>query len=594
MNLFSQRHFYFFLSLAPAIFFYFFLLKFGINAPFADDWSAINGFIIRFFHGDDSLLEKIALLASQCNEHREGYLSIVSLIQYAISGQINYMTLNLIGAGATLGVHVLLNGYLHRYQLPHWWIIPLAFIWYNAAYFHNVFWPVCALQHNSIVFFILCVFYVLDGKGKQSTQFAWAILLAFIAVFTSGNGFLLFAAALPILKNYRWTYWLIWSLAGIAFFSLYMWGYQHPYQRGHLTDNLHMLGSIVQIFFVYLGSFVGVLFSSSSEFRIQLSQGLGITVFLGWGVFVLRHIYQIIRQKSSLDLLLSIQLFILATALIYAVGRANLPIEYVFESRYAINSTLFLMSLCLMTWHAFPAIKSWRAWGFVGFSILYFTLSYWNNLLAVINFTSAQSAAIIKHSIQHREHYYFRDSLGQKADLGAPDLKELAQLAGPIVDFTAELPASVKYANDVVSLTFKKGFFALDVREAKLEKDFQADVASLHKTPKGKDVLKFSLEKNGLTYSGEKTRVRMSYGSDGMYAIFENAKKENWVFSLYFMELDRARQIKFHDAIYVRKAEGILPFIYLPDGDYRVKIMRVEDNQTSLVGILPHIPVRGM
>ncbi|MHA8064762.1 hypothetical protein [Aquirufa aurantiipilula] len=594
MNLFSQRHFYFFLSLAPAIFFYFFLLKFGINAPFADDWSAINGFIIRFFHGDDSLLEKIALLASQCNEHREGYLSIVSLIQYAISGQINYMTLNLIGAGATLGVHVLLNGYLHRYQLPHWWIIPLAFIWYNAAYFHNVFWPVCALQHNSIVFFILCVFYVLDGKGKQSTQFAWAILLAFIAVFTSGNGFLLFAAALPILKNYRWTYWLIWSMAGTAFFSLYMWGYQHPYQRGHLTDNLHMLGSIVQIFFVYLGSFVGVFFSSSSEFRIQLSQGLGITVFLGWGVFVLRHIYQIIRQKSSLDLLLSIQLFILATALIYAVGRANLPIEYVFESRYAINSTLFLMSLCLMTWHAFPAIKSWRAWGFVGFSILYFTLSYWNNLLAVINFTSAQSAAIIKHSIQHREHYYFRDSLGQKADLGAPDLKELAQLAGPIVDFTAELPASVKYANDVVSLTFKKGFFALDGREAKLEKDFQADVASLPQAPQGKDVLKFSLEKNGLTYSGEKTRVRMSHGSDGMYAIFENAKKENWVFSLYFMELDRARQIKFHDAIYVRKAEGILPFIYLPDGDYRVKIMRVEDNQTSLVGILPHIPVRGM
>ncbi|MDF0693211.1 hypothetical protein [Aquirufa ecclesiirivi] len=594
MNLFSQRHFYFLLSLAPAIFFYFFLLKFGINAPFADDWSAINGFIIRFFHGNDNLTEKIALLASQCNEHREGYLSIVSLIQYAISGQINYMTLNLIGAGATLGVHVLLNGYLHRYQLPHWWVIPLAFIWYNAAYFHNIFWPVCALQHNSIVFFILSVFYVLDGKGKQSTQFIWAIFLAFIAVFTSGNGFLLFVAAFPILKNYRWTYWIIWSVAGVAFFSLYMLGYQHPFQRGHLTDNLHMVGSIVHIFFVYLGSFVGVFFSTSSEFRVELSLGIGMAVFGAWMIFVFKHIYQIIRRKSSLDVLMAIQLFILATACIYAVGRANLPIEFVFESRYAINSTLFLMSLCLMLWHAFPSIKTWRAWGFVAFSILYFTLSYWNNLLAVINFTSAQSAAIIKHSMQHREHYYFKDSLGQKADLGAPTLKKLAQLGGPIVDFTAELPSSVKYANDVVSLTFKNGFYTLDQHEAKLEKDFQTDVASIPKAPHGKDLLKFSLEKNGLRYSGEKTRARMSHGSDGMYVVFENAKKENWVFSLYFEELDRARQIKFHDAIYVRKVSGITPFIYLPDGDYRVKIMRVEDNQTRLVGVLAHIPVKGM
>ncbi len=594
MNLFSQRYFYFFLSLAPAIFFYFFLQKYGINTPFADDWSAINGFIIRFFHGQDSFIDKIALLASQCNEHREGYLSIVSLIQYSITGQIDYMTLNIIGAGATLGVHVILNAYLQRYQLPHWWILPLAFIWYNAAYFHNVFWPVCALQHNSIVFFILAVFFVLDGKGQPKTQFTLAIILAFIAVFTSGNGFLLFVAAFPILKNYSPSYWLFWIIGGIAFFSLYMWGYQHPYQRGHLTDNLHLIGAITQTFFVYLGSFIGVFFSTSSELRVQLSLVVGMLVFGAWVLFVFRHIYQLIRQKSSLDFILSIQLFILATAFIYSIGRANLPIEFVFESRYAINSTLFLMSLCLMIWHVFPNIKSWKAGAFVTFSMLYFGMSYWNNLLAVVNFTSAQSAAIIKHSIQHREHYYFKDSLGRKADLGAPNLQELAQLGGPIVDFTAELPASVKYANDVVSLTFKKGFFALDTREAKLEKDFQADIPSLTKAPKGSDLLQFTLEKNGLRYFGEKTRVKMSHGSDGMYVVFENAQKEHWVFSLYFMELDRARQIKMHDAIYVRKAAGFLPFIYLPDGDYRVKVFRVEGNQTSLVGLLPHIPVKGM
>ncbi|RXK50688.1 hypothetical protein [Aquirufa rosea] len=594
MNLFRQRYFYFFLSLAPAIFFYLFLLKFGINAPFADDWSAINGFIIRFFYGNDTWLDKIALLVSQCNEHREGYLSIVSLIQYFITGQIDYMTLNLVGAGATLGVHFILQAYLHRYQLPQWWIIPLAFIWYNVAYFHNVFWPVCALQHNSIVFFILIVFYVLDGKGNAKTQFITALILAFIAVFTSGNGFLLFAAAIPMLKNYAKMYWLIWVISGVAFFGLYMWGYQHPYQRGHLSDNLHLVGAIIQTFLVYLGSFVGVFFSTTSELRIQVSMGLGAVALLAWMIFVLRNTYQLIRQKSSFDFIIAIQLFILATALIYSIGRANLPIEFVFESRYAINSTLFLISLCLLYWHTFSLNKSWNVWLILAFSMLYFGLSYWNNLLAVVNFTTAESAAIIKHSIQRREHYYFVDSLGKKSDLGAPKGVSLSQLSGPIVDFTAELPSSVAYVNDVVSLTFAHGFYQLGPREAHLEKEFQKDVQVKTSLSTGKDLLQFKLEKNGLRYHGEKTHVKVSHGSDGIYVVFENAEKKCWVFNLYFMELDRARQLKYHDAIYVRHAEGYLPFIYLPDGNYRLKIYRVENNQVSAMGSFTNIPVKGM
>jgi hypothetical protein len=72
----------FLISLIPCIFFYSFILHFGINAPFADDWSVINGMVIRFFSGPENWMEKFLLLFSQSNEHRLFYTSMVSVIHY--------------------------------------------------------------------------------------------------------------------------------------------------------------------------------------------------------------------------------------------------------------------------------------------------------------------------------------------------------------------------------------------------------------------------------------------------------------------------------------------------------------------------------
>ena len=95
---------YFLVALLPCIFYYGFYFKFGINAPFADDWSVIVGLVIHFFHSQEGWLDKFLLLFAQCNEHRELFLSIVTVAQFAIWGHVNFFYLNLIGGLSSLGI----------------------------------------------------------------------------------------------------------------------------------------------------------------------------------------------------------------------------------------------------------------------------------------------------------------------------------------------------------------------------------------------------------------------------------------------------------------------------------------------------------
>ena len=130
---------YLLVALIPCVFYYGFYFKYGINAPFADDWSVIVGLVIHFFYAQESFLDKFLLLFAQCNEHRELFLSIISVTQFAILGHINFFYLNLIGGLSSLGILIILYKILKRYQHPEWLIIPISFTLFNLSYFHNLF-----------------------------------------------------------------------------------------------------------------------------------------------------------------------------------------------------------------------------------------------------------------------------------------------------------------------------------------------------------------------------------------------------------------------------------------------------------------------
>jgi hypothetical protein len=270
-----------------------------------------------------------------------------------------------------------------------------------------------------------------------------------------------------------------------------------------------------------------------------------------------------------------------------------MAISNVFESRYAINTTLILLLFILFFDKV--AYKRYKI-AIVGFITSFFFFSYINHLVDLVNFTNMVSGSAIKHSIQKREHYFFKNATQNKIDLSKPTLLNLDQLGKPIVNFTAILPSSVKYVNDAISLTFTHKIFSLDADVVNVSKWIQKNKYDTLKCESKFNVgeFEFEIHPSHFSYSGSKVKGRILNGADGYYLVFENSQHQNWVFNMYWHEIDRRRQLTHWDGIYLRNLSGTIPFIYLPDDRYVAKIFRVEDGKPILVGVTPNIQVNGM
>ena len=587
-----KNHKFFAIALLPALIFYLFFFKFGVNAPYADDISAVNAMVIRFFNGQDTWWDKLLLLFSQCNEHRLFYLSAVAVIQFAIMGEINFLVLDLIGGLASFGILLVFYRMILKYNYPLWLIIPISFFLFNLSYFQNIFWTVCALQHNTLPFMILLVIIVLSGKVETSSFF-WSLFFAFFAVFTSGNGFLIFIAALPLLWRYSSKYVVFWLLSGVACFLLYMSDYEHPYQRGNLLENAFQIKAILGTFFVYLGSFSSVFFFGMHPMRTNISFVLGLVMFLSILVIYWKNRSQLLKENTPYLTLSTIFLFVFGTVGLYSLARANEAIESVYESRYAINTTIFLIAFVLLispTKNSFIKLK----WSLFLISGAFFISSYLSRLVAVVNFSNELAAGVFSGKNLKRGYYFYRDSSGNKVDLTVPTVLELSQLPKPIVNITAQLPASLKYFNDVIYLSAVNPAFQPFSNHYKFI-DRAFDQAILERSgTKSNHILQIWSSKDGFRYFGKGISARITSGEDGVFAVLVNQNQKKWVFNLFWSELNRKKQLTHWDAIYVRNLDGIIPFKYLPDGRYTLKIFKVEGKQITLMGVKNGMQVNGM
>jgi hypothetical protein len=158
-------------------------------------------------------------------------------------------------------------------------IIPIAIIIYNLTYFQNLFWPVSALQHNSIIFLVFLAVFILDAPQKKWSYFLVGSFLVSIAVFSSANGFVILIAGIPIIAIYPKKYWFLWFFLSLFLFILYTINYIHPVQRANILDNLFLADRILISFFVYWGAFLGTFFSGPSILSIASSCIIGVFIF---------------------------------------------------------------------------------------------------------------------------------------------------------------------------------------------------------------------------------------------------------------------------------------------------------------------------
>jgi hypothetical protein len=516
----------------------------------------------------------------------------VAVIQFAIMGEINFLVLDLIGGLASFGILLVFYRMILKFNYPLWLIIPISFFLFNLSYFQNIFWTVCALQHNTLPFMILLVIIVLSGKVEASSFF-WSLFFAFFAVFTSGNGFLIFIAALPLLWRYSSKYVVFWLLSGVACFLLYMSDYEHPYQRGNLLENAFQIKAILGTFFVYLGSFSSVFFFGMHPMRTNISFVLGLVMFLSILVIYWKNRSQLLKENTPYLTLSTIFLFVFGTVGLYSLARANEAIESVYESRYAINTTIFLIAFVLLispTKNSFIKLK----WSLFLISGTFFISSYLSRLVAVVNFSNELAAGVFSGKNLKRGYYFYRDSSGNKVDLTVPTVLELSQLPKPIVNITAQLPASLKYFNDVIYLSAVNPAFQPFSNHYKyIDRAFDQAILERSGT-KSNHILQIWSSKDGFRYFGKGISARITSGEDGVFAVLVNQNQKKWVFNLFWSELNRKKQLTHWDAIYVRNLDGIIPFKYLPDGRYTLKIFKVEGKQITLMGVKNGMQVNGM
>jgi len=593
MRLGKHPHIYFFISFIPILFFFLIQNKFIVNAPYSDDWNAINGLVIRYFSAGDSFFDKLSLIIGQNNEHREGYLSIIAILQFWIFGNINYKLFDLLGSISILGVFFIFYGYILKFNKPRWIIVPIAFILFNFLYYQNSFWAICALQNNTILFFVLITFYFLIDRNSI-LKFIFAILFAILATFTSGNGTLVFIAAIPLFKGSHPKFISIWLLTFLFIVILYYKGYVHPLQRANLLDNALLFWPITKSFFVYLGSSVSIFSFGSIDILIASSFSLGLIFTALLIKFLIDHFKSIVLVKSNFDFIISGLLFILLTMLVYSVGRANERSELVFESRYAITMTVGLCLICLLLYDKLSGYLVLKRF-LLFISISFCFLSYTSKLLDSVNFNNVITANFIKHNLQHREHFFYKSSQGEKVDLTPPIISKDYLLPTPKVSLSPSIVGSMIYLNEVIDISFSHQYVKLD---PKLNVISQFLISNfLSRLPKEKNhIADFNIttKNNVIFYHNENVQTVITKGSDGYYIVLQNKLNQYWIFNMFWGSSDFEKQLFNFEGVCVKDLSGNIPFKYFPDDIYSLRIINISGAKKEVLGELTHVKLLGI
>ncbi len=593
MRLGKHPHIYFFISFIPILFFFLIQNKFIVNAPYSDDWNAINGLVIRYFSAGDSFFDKLSLIIGQNNEHREGYLSIIAIIQFWIFGNINYKLFDLLGSISILGVFFILYGYILKFKKPRWIILPIAFILFNFLYYQNSFWAICALQNNTILFFVLVTFYFLVDLNSKF-KFTLALLFAVLATFTSGNGLLVFISALPLFKGSNPKFISIWLITFLFIVILYYTGYVHPLQRANLLDNALLFWPITKSFFVYLGSSVTIYSFGSIEILIASNYSLGLILAAILIKFLIDHFKSIVLVKSNFDFIISGLLFILLTMLVYSIGRANERPELVFESRYAITMTVGLCLICLLFYEKL-SINRLLKYILLFISISFYFLSYTSKLLDSVNFNNVVTANFIKHDLQHREHFFYKSNQDKKVDLANPIISKDYLLPKPKVSLSTSIVGSMIYLNEVIDISFSHQYVKLDPKLDAISRFLISDFST--PLPKEKNhITDFNIatKDNVIFYHNENAKTVISTGSDGYYMVLQNKWNQYWVFNMFWGNSDFQSQVSNFSGICVKNLSGNIPFKYFPDDLYTLRIIHISGAKNKVLGELTQVKLSGI
>lgn len=167
----------------PMLTYSLFVTHFSVNIPVSDDYDTI---LAPFVFNDPDQYG----LFSQHNEHRIVLTRSFAKFMYSVIGEIKFTYLIVVGNAALV---ILLPVFWVAYKKsasPNILFVPIVWMMFSMYSWENMTWATGSIQNFYILLFSFMAFFLWTQKKVWS--YCLSIIPAILAVFTSGNGLLVF------------------------------------------------------------------------------------------------------------------------------------------------------------------------------------------------------------------------------------------------------------------------------------------------------------------------------------------------------------------------------------------------------------------
>jgi hypothetical protein len=347
----AQRVNYYLIAFLATVYFSV-VYAFTANFPIDDDF-ALLALLNRHVDGYPVGLEQ--LLASH-NEHRIALTRIVFLSTYELFGFVNFRFLAVVGNLCIFGLFLLcclrLPGKVGFGSIGL--VIAAMLFQYGSA--ESMFWATAAISNYLVLLFVVWGMVVLQKPGLQNLGLA--ILLAVLAVVTQGNGLLLpFIMAFYLLLERRYVSCITLCVAAVGVAIAYL----SPLNLHSSGDSLGKWFGMLPAKLLFALSFLGNAFGiGGSNFPLISGLSIMVTVSIGLLIVGLTAYALCFHRKQNVNLLVSLNMFFILTALMVAESRVHYGLAQSLVSRYHINSAVLIVSSILLCRELFPTHWFWE------------------------------------------------------------------------------------------------------------------------------------------------------------------------------------------------------------------------------------------
>lgn len=341
------------IAIVAILLLWFFQSQITVNIPWWDDFHGIILPVHDLFT-DKPLSWKLHNFFSLNNEHRVVNDRFFTVLIYIATGKFELKALAMLGFVNLIGIFLIVCRVLRQEKITYWAILPIVFLLFHAQYYESLQSLMVPFQNFSVILYMVLSIYSLIYLEKR--YFLWGFIFAVLAIFSHGNGILVFIlGGLLLLVNQKYKQSLVWAILSIITILVYFTGYTKPsWVNTDVISPTENPIAAIRYCFEFLGAYALNIVGTSSSLNVSaikqlLPQVLGLTSLIAL-LFVVFKIYPLNHLKSSLEKLkasksnqffLAFIAFFIATGIIMGLTRTGFPVL----SRYTINSSLFLIGL---------------------------------------------------------------------------------------------------------------------------------------------------------------------------------------------------------------------------------------------------------